>query len=231
MPVISFANSKGGSGKSMSAMLLGCELAKHKPTTIIDADPRRPITLWSEMPGVPANLTVVTNESDKTILDDIEAAASKDVFVIIDLEGTASRRMSYAVSQSDLVIIPMKERQQDARAALEVIQEIHRDMKATKRNIPYSILFTQTRAAVKSRMERHINSQFRAHDKVDVFEIEIVERDAFATLDSAGGTLDGLDPNKVNGLEKARQNALGFRDETITKLKALRNKLSERSAA
>ncbi|WP_375661746.1 AAA family ATPase, partial [Bartonella sp. CR127HXZ] len=62
MPVISFANSKGGSGKTTAALLLACELAHAKPVTIIDADPRHPITTWSELPGKPDNLTVVTNE-------------------------------------------------------------------------------------------------------------------------------------------------------------------------
>ena len=41
MPVIAFANSKGGSGKTTSALLLAQALAAHRPTTIIDADPRR----------------------------------------------------------------------------------------------------------------------------------------------------------------------------------------------
>lgn len=64
---------------------------------------------------------MVTNTSEKTILDEIEEAAACDPFVIIDLEGTASRLMSYAISQADLVIVPMKEQQQDALAALDVI--------------------------------------------------------------------------------------------------------------
>ena len=42
MAVIAFANSKGGSGKTTSALLLACELAHSKPVTVIDADPRKP---------------------------------------------------------------------------------------------------------------------------------------------------------------------------------------------
>ena len=40
MPILAFANSKGGSGKTTSALLLACELAESKPVTVIDADPR-----------------------------------------------------------------------------------------------------------------------------------------------------------------------------------------------
>ena len=231
MPVIAFANSKGGSGKTTSALLLACALAESKPTTIIDADPRHPITTWAQMPGKPEQLSVVTNASEKTLHDEIEAAAAKDPFVIIDLEGTASRLMSYAISQADLVIVPMKEQQQDALAALDVIQEIHRDMKALRRTIPYAVLFTQSRAAVKSRTARHIASQFRDNPKVDSFMVEIHERDAFAAIFSIGGSVRGLDPKKVNGLDKALENIEGFRAEVIGKLRALKTSDTQRHVA
>ncbi|MEL6120179.1 MAG: ParA family protein [Pseudomonadota bacterium] len=222
MPVIAFANSKGGSGKTTSALLLACALAETKPTTIIDADPRHPITTWAGLPGKPDNLTVVTNGSEKTILDEIEAAAARDPFVIIDLEGTASRLMSYAISQADLVIIPLKEQQQDALAALDVIQEIHRDMKATRRRIPYAVLFTQSRVVIKPRTARHIAGQFRDNPAIDTFTAEIYERDAFAAVFSIGGTVMDMDPRKVNGLENAVGNVRAFRDEVIAKLRAVR---------
>ncbi|MEM6275367.1 MAG: ParA family protein [Pseudomonadota bacterium] len=231
MPVIAFANSKGGSGKTTSALLLACALAETKPTTIIDADPRHPISAWSAMPGKPEALNVVTNASEKTILDEIEDAAAKDPFVIIDLEGTASRLMSYAISQADLVIIPLKEQQQDALAALDVIQEIHRDMKATRRKIPYAVLFTQSRAAVKSRTARHIASQFRDNPKINVFDVEIHERDAFAAVFSIGGAVSSLDPTKVNGLDKALENVEGFRVEVIRRLRALKEADARRDVA
>lgn len=230
MPVISFANSKGGSGKTTSALLLASALADSRPTTIIDADPRHPISTWAEKPGKPDSLTVVTNLSEKTILDEIEAAAERDPFVIIDLEGTASRLMSYAISQSDMVIIPLKEQQQDALAALDVIQEIHRDMKALRRRIPYSVLFTQSRAAVKSRTARHISSHFRDNDQIDCFTTEIHERDAFAAMFSMGGTVSGMDPQQVNGLDKACANIEAFRAETIAKLRSVRSGNEGRAA-
>jgi chromosome partitioning protein len=231
MPVIAFANSKGGSGKTTSALLLACALAETKPTTIIDADPRHPISTWAGMSGKPDRLSVVTNQSEKTILDEIESASTKDPFVIIDLEGTASRLMSYAISQADLVIIPLKEQQQDALAALDVIQEIHRDMKATRRKIPYAVLFTQSKAAVKSRTARHIAAQFRENPQIDTFDVEIHERDAFAAIFSIGGAVSELDPKKVNGLDKALENVEGFRNEVIRKLRALAAESKGRAVA
>lgn len=222
MPVITFANSKGGSGKTTSALLLACELAQMQPVTLIDADPRHPITTWSTLDIIPSNLTVVTNESEKTILDEIENAAGTTPFVVIDLEGTASRLMSYAISQSDLVIIPLKEQQQDALAAIDVIAEIRRDMKATRQVIPFALLFTQSKVVAKSRTARHISRQFRENLDFDVFQTEIYERDAFAALYSVGGTLRTLKSSEVNNLAAAISNSEEFADEVVMKLRNAR---------
>lgn len=221
MPVIAFANSKGGSGKTTSALLLACALAESKPTTVIDADPRHPISAWAKLPGKPDNVTVVTNASEKTILDEIEEAAARDPFVIIDLEGTASRLMSYAIGQADLVIIPMQEQQQDAVEALNVIQEIHLEMKSLRRPIPYSVLFTRTKAVAKGRTAQHISAQFRKNEKIDNFNVELVEREAFAAVHAIGGTVRAFDPEKVGGKEKALENSEAFKNEVIAKLRAL----------
>jgi len=168
-------------------------------------------------------LTVVENDSEKTILDQIEDAASKTTWVIIDLEGVASRRVSYAISQSDLVIIPAQEQQQDALAALDVMQEIERDARAMRRTIPFSVLFTRTRVVAKSRTARHIANQFRSHENIDVFDTELNERDAFSALYTTGGTLRDLDPNEVNNIDKAIGNAFAFASEVVQKIKALQD--------
>ncbi len=243
MPIIAFANSKGGSGKTTSALLLACELAESKPVTVIDADPRRPISTWAgqhpnqiqagksdenaeakrkrKADQVPPNMRVITSNGENSILEEIEEAAENSVFVIIDLEGVASKLVSYAMSQADFVIVPMKEQEQDANAALDIIMEIHRNMKAVRRKIPYAVLFTQTRY-VKSRTARHIASQFRENDRIDTFETEIDERDAYSSVFSTGGSVRSLDPKNVNNLEKAIANVEAFRNEVIAKLRALR---------
>lgn len=225
MPVIAFANSKGGSGKTTSALLLACELARSTPVTVIDADPRRPITTWAEpKPGKtapPDGLTVVPSGGERTIQDEIEDAACRDPFVVIDLEGVGSRLTSYAIGESDFVIVPMKEQQQDALAALDVIAEIHRDARAVRRPIPHAVLFTQTRVVAKSRTSRHIASQFRRNEQVDTFATELAERDAFSAIFTTGGSVRALDPQTVNNLDRAIENVEAYAAEVIAKLRAL----------
>ena len=220
MAVVTFANSKGGSGKTTSALILACELAEYASVCLIDADPRRPLTTWSTLPGKPKRLTVVTNASEKTILDEIDAASADNQFVIVDLEGTASRLTSYAISQSDLVVIPMKEQQQDALAAIDVIQELKRDMKAVRRDIPFAVLFTQTRVVAKSRTARFVSGQFKANEKTPVFATEIHDRDAYSALFSVGGGPRGLSSKDVNNVEAAVRNAADFAAEVVTMLRS-----------
>ena len=220
MAVVTFANSKGGSGKTTSALILACELAEHASVCLIDADPRRPLTTWSALPGKPKRLTVVTNASEKTILDEIDAASADNQFVIVDLEGTASRLTSYAISQSDLVVIPMKEQQQDALAAIDVIQELKRDMKAVRRDIPFAVLFTQTRVVAKSRTARFVSGQFKANEKTPVFATEIHDRDAYSALFSVGGGPRGLSSKDVNNVEAAVRNGADFAAEVVTMLRS-----------
>lgn len=234
MPVIAFANSKGGAGKTTSALLLACELAEKTAVTIIDADPRHPITKWSKpkdgKSSPPKNLTIIQNDSENDIIEEIEEAASKDSFVIIDLEGVASKKNAFAMSQADLVIVPMKEQQQDAEAALDVVKELMNISRMSGKQIPFSILFTQTKAVAKSRTARFIASQFRDNKKISCFNVEIHERDAFSAIYTMGGSIRTLDTKQTNGTDKAIENVSAFVAELVMKLRELNTTSKEEAA-
>ena len=69
MPTISFASSKGGAGKSTSAVLLATELAQRGTTvTIIDADPNQPVQRYrvqAASPGL-AMLAAIDRAGDES---------------------------------------------------------------------------------------------------------------------------------------------------------------------
>ncbi len=48
--------------------------------------------------GRPENLAVVADISEKTIIDEIESAARKTPFVVVDLEGTASMMVANRIA-------------------------------------------------------------------------------------------------------------------------------------
>ena len=86
MAIFSFANTKGGSGKTTSALIVAGELARRSSVIIIDADPRQPLIAWSELAPIPASLTVRASKGEAYILDEIDKAAAEADHVIIDLE-------------------------------------------------------------------------------------------------------------------------------------------------
>jgi chromosome partitioning protein len=219
MPTIVFASPKGGAGKSTASVLLATELAlKGADVTIIDADPNKPVSEWAGREGRPRNLTVVADISEKTIIDEIETAAQKTTFVIVDLEGTASMMVAYAISRADLVIIPTQGSQLDAKEAGKAIRLIKQQEKAFNKTIPYSILFTRTSSAIRPRTLQHIQQEFQKHG-VRAFQVQINEREAYRALFSFGGTLESLNPQLVGNLGLAIVNARAFAGEVIAMLR------------
>lgn len=221
MPVIAFASSKGGAGKTTACIVLGTELAEGASVTMIDADPAARLAKWSGLAPLPEQLTVITSRGEKAILTEIEEAASQSAFVLVDLEGTASRLTSFAMSASDLVIVPTGEEQQDADAAIDTLAEVRMEAKARRSEIPAVILLTRTAASVKSRLERHIGNELRNAGRV--LETELHRRTAYSSLHNAGGGLRTLDRTDVNGVDKAIDNAARYADEVISILEEQQN--------
>lgn len=219
MPTIVFASPKGGAGKSTSAVVLATELAqKGAAVTIIDADPNRPVSQWAKRNGRPRSLDVLGDVTESTIIDAIEDSAAKTAFVIVDLEGTASMTVAYAISRADLVIIPTQGSQLDAAEAAKAIRLIRQQEKAFGRLIPFALLFTRTSAAIRPRTFQHIRDEFAQHD-VPAFQTQMHERDAFRAIFSFGGTLETLDRQQVSNVDAAINNSRAFAGEVIAKLR------------
>ena len=230
MPTISFASSKGGAGKSTSAVLLAAELASRgAPVTIIDADPNQPVSRWSRKPGRPEKLTVISAVTEETLIDAIDDAARKATFVIVDLEGTASLMVAQAVSRADLVIIPTKGSELDAIEAIKVIKFIGRQEKAFNKRIPFAVLFTQTNPAVRPRTLKSLEQDMLAQG-IPLFGTALHERDAFRAIFSFGGTLSDLDSSAVGNVPAALNNARQFTAEAIAMLKQQQQPAAERRA-
>ena len=218
MPTVVFANPKGGAGKSTAAVILATQIAlQGVEVTILDADPNKPVSEWAKR-GVPENMAVIADISEASIIDEIDAAAQKTPFVIVDLEGTASMTVAYAISRADLVIIPTQPSQLDAKQAAKAVTLIKQQEKAFRKPIPFSILFTRTSSAVRTKNLGHIQDQFLKND-IRAFRVHLHEREAYKALFSFGGTLEGLDPRQVGGLENAIANAREYAAEFVTMLK------------
>lgn len=211
MRVITFASSKGGAGKTTSAIILATTLARKHRVVLLDADPARRLLSWADKAKLPARLIVQASQGERHIHGEIDRARAMAEFVIIDLEGAATRVNAFAMGESDLVIIPMGDEQPDAEGAVETLAQVLLEARALRREIPVRILFARTQAAVKSRLAKSLNAQVR--EKVGSFTTELHNRTAFSSLHNYGGTLYDLDPEVVSGLAKAIGNAELFAEE------------------
>ena len=162
---------------------------------------------------------MIATATEDSIIDTIEKAALQTVFVIVDLEGTASMMAGYAMSRADLVIIPAQGSHLDATEAVKAIKLVKSQEKAFQRKIPFAILFTRTSAAIRPRTLQSIETEF-SENKIPMFGTQIHEREAYRALFAFGGTLTDLDPAQVANLPAARLNAQLFAGEVIETLKA-----------
>ena len=219
MPTIAFVSPKGGVGKTTSAFLFATAIAELYDVTIIDADPNHPIENWATGGNTPPRLTIISNVDEDTIIERIEDAASNTPFVIVDLEGTASKIAIYAISQADFVVIPTQGSQLDANEASKAIRVVLQSEKLTGKPKPYAVLLTRTSASIRTRGLAHIQNGL-IDAGIPVLETELNERDAFKAVFSFRQTLDGLNPAEVPNLDRAKLNVLQFAEEVFKRLAA-----------
>lgn len=231
MPTIVFVSPKGGAGKTTSSLILADQLARSADVTIIDADPNRPIENWAKGGAKPERLHVIADVDEENIIDRIEVAVARTPFVIVDLEGTASKIVVMAVSQADYVIVPTQGSQLDAEQAGRAFRVIQQQEKMVQRRVPgyrlpYSVLLTRTNSAIRTRTLAHIEKGLIAAG-VPVFNTELNEREAFRAIFSFRRPLGGLNPSDVANLDKAVANAEQFAQEVIAALRKVKQTPAE----
>ena len=219
MPIISFVSPKGGAGKSTSALLLATELAyKGIGVTVIDGDPEQWIHQWGQGGNAPDSMTIVPKPADgrfeDIIIDEIEKAAAATPFVIVDLEGSANMTTSFAISRSDLAIIPTQPSTMDGKSAAKAIKLVKQQERAFKRNISFAVLFTRTSAVIKSRLEKDIAEQMQL-SSIPVFNTQILERNAYKAIFAYSCTLEDL-PKGTYKINDAISNARAFAGEVLS---------------
>jgi chromosome partitioning protein len=219
MPTIAFVSPKGGVGKTTSAFLFATAIAAVSDVTIIDADPNHPIQTWAEGGNTPSRLTIVSDANEDNIIERIEDAAENTPMVVVDLEGTASKTVVYAISQADFVVIPTQGSQLDANEASRAIRVVLQSEKLSGKKKPYAVLLTRTSPSVRARGLAHIQNGL-IDAGIPVLHTELNERDAFKAVFSFRQTLDGLNPREVPNLDKAKLNVLTFVEEVIARIAA-----------
>lgn len=224
MPILAYVNPKGGAGKSTSALVLATQLSLQTDVTLIDADPNRTVKLWAAPQKNLGRLTVVDGATEDNLLNMIDDAVKKTPFVILDMEGTASRLVGLAVSHADLTIIPVQGSQPDAAMAGKALNLIKQSEQTIRRGNPtftlrYTVLMTRTPLVARSRTLRSVEENFIDAD-MPMLDTELNERDAFKAMLSYACPLESLTDKEAPNVPKAIDNARQYAMEVVEILKS-----------
>ena len=215
MAVIAVVNPKGGATKSTTVLIAAQTLAVMGASVgIVDADPNRPMVEWRAGKSN-LELDVIGDATESSIIRTIRELRGKKQFVFVDLEGTASRLVSRAITQADLVLIPLQASGVEARQAAKAVALIHEEEEALDgRTIPFRIILTRTSPAITTKIERKIIDGLR-NAGLPLMKAQLNERQAFKAILTNNLALHELNPAEVNGVAGALENAQKFTDELV----------------
>jgi chromosome partitioning protein len=212
MPTIAFVSTKGGVGKTTSALLLALGLAERGVSvSIVDSDPNLPLKAWSELPGRPEAIELFHAPSFQDLPGELRHAKAASDWVVVDTEGGAPRMGGMAIANADLVITPLAASQLDAREARKVAGMVADISKREGRAIPLVCLFARTPPAIR-RSFQEVRAELEA-SAMAALQVALSDKEAFRALFSKGGNLSGLQARRVSGVAAARELVDAFADE------------------
>ena len=136
MPTVVIVSPKGGAGKSTAAVLLGTEMAHAGvPVTMMDCDPNRSLTWWSTQGALPDRMSILSDVTEASVVKAVKLHDREGRLVVMDMEGVASRLVSRAISQADIVITPMRATTLDATVGGRALQLVAEEEEALGRTI------------------------------------------------------------------------------------------------
>lgn len=195
MYVITFANPKGGSGKTTSAMLLAEQIAiSGGRVAILDLDPNANILAWAqtrETEGKEVPFTVHARPQAEETVELIDSLFNEADYLIIDLEGSKDQIVTFALSRTDLCIIPLDGSPMEARQAAQAVRLVQTTAKMIRAQINYALLFTRTNAAFQTTDERDVRQEMKLNN-IPTLPVRIAKRAPYTRIFRDGVLLSEL---------------------------------------
>ncbi|NTJ44409.1 ParA family protein [Agrobacterium larrymoorei] len=215
MAVITFANTKGGAGKTTAVLLLASEFARRGlQICVIDTDPQRWLSKWRENSDYRVDLSVITYVSASSLQQHVLDNRKKFDHVIIDLPGAQSPLLATAVGLSNHVLIPVQGSTMDAQGGAQVLELLRYLDDRASIKIPHSVVLSRVNSMVTTRALLAAKALLAKRD-VHVLDVPIIERAAFRDMFEFCGYLHMMSPSQVSNLDKALQNSMAFADEVL----------------
>ncbi|MEM1409886.1 MAG: ParA family protein [Pseudomonadota bacterium] len=185
MYVVTFANPKGGSGKTTSAMLLAEQIAQAGGrVAILDLDPNANILAWSrarQEEGRAVPFTVHARPQAEETVALIDGLEGEVDYLIIDLEGSKDQIVTFALSRTDLCVIPLDGSPMEARQAAHAVRLVQTTASMIRSPIHFTLLFTRTNAAFQTTDERDVRQEMELND-IPTLPVRIAKRAPYTRI-------------------------------------------------
>lgn len=201
---IAIVNTKGGVGKTTTAVHLANYLAKKSSTLLIDGDPQETAATWAAWRR--NNDIIKSNSSPtttclrgKAIFDEGKILAKGFGNTVIDAGGRDAPGVRNALLLAELVIVPVGASGFDAAAMTDLLEII--DLaKDYNPELCVKILLSRIDPRTKDCNEM---IEFLKEAKLDVLRAKICERVAFRRATSEGSTVEEIGKDEMAIAEMA----------------------------
>jgi chromosome partitioning protein len=210
-----FLSSKGGAGKTTTALTLALGLAaRHSRVSVIDTDPNLPLYRWGSSPRKPQGVMVFPAASPELLQDALPVARAWAEWTVIDTEGSTRARQLVGLSRADMILIPVGASPLEALEAIRTSRALRELAAALNRPIPHACIFSRLPAAIRARSFGEVVKQLQG-EGVTILKTPLIEKEAFRAVFNYGGDLESLDSELVSGIAAAKANMTALTDNII----------------
>lgn len=187
---IACVNTKGGVGKTTTAIHLAVMLARQGPTLLIDGDPQASAASWAawrrETSYTPTPIT--TCLTDKAILHEGKQLAMRFDHVVIDAGGRDSAGLRSALLLAQRAIVPVGASNLDAAAMTDLLEVVEL-ARVYNPDLDVRVLLTRVDPRTKDTKEM---LEFLREHKLTVLPTKVCERVAFRRTIGEGASVQEL---------------------------------------
>jgi chromosome partitioning protein len=162
MAIITFAQVKGGSGKTTAAMCTVAELvARGGSAAALDLDPNRPLSEFFQRVPELRDVEVAVPSAERRVSSLVRELAARHDNVVIDLMGAATNDTQVAMAVADLVVVPSQMSGTDLKCGVETWRQAVEAAEISNRAIAKGVLLARTSAgALRPRVEAFLREQY-----------------------------------------------------------------------
>jgi len=136
--VISVVQEKGGAGKTtLLTALASLMVADDAKIAVIDTDPQRHLESWAKKEQI--SLDWLFEEDDEKLLPTVKALKKSDPpydAIFVDTAGFKSAMAMHAIAAANLILIPSKANEADAKGARRTFSHVQSIAEAMEKKIP-----------------------------------------------------------------------------------------------